>query len=102
MDKPRRFDARFFAAKVHPGAVPIVDPREMTDAVWISPAAALERNEDGTLPMIFPTIKTLEQLRGYRTPDDALSSLAGLSVRTIMPTLVITDDGFTLEIDEDE
>ena len=100
--EPRRYDTRFFAAKVPEGATPIVDVREMTDAVWITPDAALVRSDEGTLPMIFPTIKTLEQLRDYETTDDALASLAGLSVRTVLPTLVITETGITLEVDEDE
>ena len=74
----------------------------MTDALWISPAAAMERCDEGTLPMIFPTIKTIEQLCEYETTTDALASLAGRSVRTIMPTLVMTEDGPRLEIEGDE
>lgn len=100
--EPRRYDTRFFAAKVREGATPIVDAREMTDAVWITPDAAVARSDEGTLPMIFPTIKTLEQLRDYGTTDEALASLASRSVRTIMPTMVITESGIRLELDEDE
>ncbi len=100
--EPRRYDTRFFAAKVREGATPIVDPREMTDAVWITPVAALARCDEGALPMIFPTIKTLEQLRDYGTTDEVLASLAGRSVRTIMPTPVITESGVRSELDEDE
>jgi 8-oxo-dGTP pyrophosphatase MutT (NUDIX family) len=100
--EPRRYDTRFFAAKVREGATPIVDAREMTDAIWITPVAALARCDEGTLPMVFPTIKMLEQLRGYGTADEMLTSLAGQSVRTIMPTLVITESGVRLELDEDE
>ena len=100
--EPRRYDTRFFAAKVREGATPIVDPREMTDAVWITPDAALARSDEGTLPMIFPTIKTLEQLRDYGTTEEALASLAGRSVRTVLPTLVITETGIRLELEEGE
>ncbi len=52
--------------------------------------------------MIFPTIKTIEQLCDYETTTDAFASLAGRSVRTIMPTLVMTEDGPRLEIEGDE
>ena len=100
--EPRRYDTRFFAAKVREGATPIVDPREMTDAVWVTPDAAIARSDEGTLPMIFPTIKTLEQLRDYGTTEEALASLAGRSVRTVLPTLVITETGIRLELEEDE
>jgi 8-oxo-dGTP pyrophosphatase MutT (NUDIX family) len=99
--EPRRYDTRFFAAKVRSGAIPIVDPREMTDAIWIGPRAALQRCERGSLAMVFPTIKTIEQLQGYATVDDALAGFAGVQVRTIMPTLVITPTGVGLEIDDD-
>ncbi len=99
---PRRYDTRFFAARVPAGTSPIVDAREMTDALWISPGVAMERCDEGTLPMIFPTIKTIEQLCDYETTTDAFASLAGRSVRTIMPTLVITEDGPRLEIEGDE
>jgi recombination protein RecT len=97
--EPRRYDTRFFAAKVRHGALPIVDPREMTDAVWITPRAALLRNDEGTLPMVFPTIKTLEQLRDLASAGAALGDLARQSVRTIMPTLVITPTGIGMDMD---
>ena len=100
--RPRRFDTRFFAAKVREGATPIVDPREMTEAVWIRPDAALVSSDKGTMPMMFPTTQTLEQLRDYQTTDAALASLAGRPVRTVLPKIVITETGVTLEIDEDE
>jgi len=102
LPEPRRYDTRFFVAKVREGATPIVDAREMTDAVWITPDAAVARSDEGTLPMIFPTIKTIEQLRDYGTTDEVLAALAGRAVRTIMPTMVITESGITLELDEDE
>ena len=63
--EPRRYDTRFFAAKVRAGATPIIDPREMTDALWLSPGDALARLDRGELPMVFPTIKTIEIGRAH-------------------------------------
>lgn len=100
--EPRRYDTRFFAARVHAGAKPIVDPREMTDALWLRPTDALVRCEDGDLPMVFPTIKTIEALASYETTEAALSGFGGAPVRTILPTLVITPTGVGLQIDEDD
>jgi recombination protein RecT len=97
--EPRRYDTRFFAAKVWPDATAIVDPREMTDALWLTPTEALRRCDRGDVPMVFPTIKTLEQLARYRTADDALSGFAGSPVRTILPTLVITPTGVGMELE---
>jgi len=96
--EPRRYDTRFFAAKVRAGATPIVDPREMTDALWLTPGDALSRCDRGEVPMVFPTIKTLEELERYRTADEALAGFAGSPVRTIMPTLVITPTGVGMQL----
>lgn len=83
--EPRRFDARFFAARVQGGTAPIVDPREMTDARWITPAQALVEHARGELPMILPTVSSLERLREFSRTADALSALALENVVTILP-----------------
>lgn len=100
--EPRRFDTRFFAARVAPDAEPIVDPREMTDALWIPPAAALDRYRTGGLPMVFPTIKTLEQLSAYPDTTSALDKIRSAPVRTILPSLVITPTGVGLELNDED
>lgn len=99
--EPRRYDTRFFAAKVRPGATAIVDPREMTDALWLSPREALGRLDRGELPMVFPTIKTIEALSRYESADDALEGYGAEPVRTILPTLVVTPTGIGLDIRDD-
>ena len=83
--EPRRFDARFFAARVAANCTPIIDPREMTDALWIAPAPALERHAHGDLPMILPTVHTLERLCAFGTSEEALGALACGTVVTILP-----------------
>lgn len=97
--EPRRYDTRFFAAKVRAGAHAIIDPREMTDAVWITPADALRRNHEDTLPMVFPTIRTLEDLDGFPTVDAVLTDLGSRRIPAILPRLVVTPTGIGLEID---
>lgn len=97
--EPRRYDTRFLAAKVRHGAHAIVDPREMTDAVWLTPAAALARQAEGLLPMVFPTIRTLEDLAGFNTVDEILSDLSTRRVPSIMPRLVVTPTGIGMEVD---
>ena len=73
----------------------------MSDAVWLSPRAALTRCDQGTLPMVFPTIRTIEELARYPSVDDALDGYGAATVRTILPTLVITPTGVGLQIDDD-
>ena len=100
--EPRRFDTRFFAARVQADTKPMFDPREMTDAVWVTPQDALSRNQAGTLPMIFPTISTLQRLADYATAEDALREIGNASIPTVLPRLIITEKGVSLNIDEEE
>jgi len=97
--EPRRYDTRFFAAGVPSDAEPVIDPREMTDGVWLTPAAALARNGEGTLPMVFPTVKTLERLARYESVEEALYALADRDVPAILPRLVTTSTGVGMELD---
>ena len=100
--EPCRFDTRFFAARVQTDAEPIFDPREMTEARWLSPKEALARNQGGPLPMIFPTIDTLQRLADYTTVGDALRGIGDVSIPTLMPKLVLTEKGVRLQVGEEE
>lgn len=97
--EPRRFDTRFFAARVRGGTHPVVDPREMSEALWITPAEALRRNAEGSLPLVFPTFRTLEDLAAYPTVDIALAGLRGRRIVAILPRLQLRPDGIELEVD---
>lgn len=97
--EPRRYDTRFFAAKVRPGARAVVDPREMTDAIWITPAEAVERCRAGALPMVFPTIRTLEDLSAFASVDALLEDLGGRAIPVVLPRLVVTPTGIGMEVD---
>jgi 8-oxo-dGTP pyrophosphatase MutT (NUDIX family) len=97
--EPRRYDTRFFAARVPAGREVSADSREMTDALWLSPAAALARFAKRTLPMVFPTVRTLEQLAQFKTTADALQKLRVRDVEPVMPRLVRTETGVGIVID---
>ena len=97
--EPRRYDTHFFVAALPPDRTAAADAREMTDTVWSTPAAALERFEAGALPMVFPTVKTLETLRGYGSVEDALTSLRHRNVPRILPRLVRTEKGVAIVIE---
>lgn len=99
--EPRRYDTRFFAARVPEDREASLDPREMTDAVWIAPAEALARNRAGELPMVFPTLRTLEALADFGSPDEALAHFKGRDIPTVLPRLVRTPTGVGLELPEE-
>lgn len=95
----RRYDTHFFVAAVPDGRTARPDPREMVDAVWLTPRAALERFEAGTLPMVFPTVKTLESLAGYGSLDVVLDAYRGRPVERVLPRLVRTRSGVGIVVD---
>lgn len=100
--EPRRFDTRFFLAALPPGQRAAADPREMSDAAWLTPEAALERFREGTLPMVFPTVRTLESLCGHESLAALLAAFGGRDVACILPRLVRTADGVELVVDPEE
>ena len=96
--EPRRYDTRFFAARVPRGAAVVYDEREMTDAVWLTPRAALARHRDGRLPMIFPTIRTLEDLCDFATVDELLAYYRSRVITRVQPEIVRTATGVALRV----
>lgn len=98
--EPRRYDTHFFVGRLPDGRVVKPDPREMTEALWLPPAAALARFEQGELPMVFPTLKTLELLRGHDSVEHVLTSLRHREVPSILPRLVRTEAGVAIVVDE--
>lgn len=76
-DLPRRFDVTFFVARMPHGQVPVADEAEQFEPVWVRPADALQRHEEGTFFMIFPTIRTLQRLATFADADAVLAACAG-------------------------
>ena len=73
---PRRFDARFFAAALPPGAVASLEGDEVVDQVWIRPIDALDALADGSISFWLPTSATLQQLRAVVSFDEIPVRLA--------------------------
>ena len=73
---PRRFDTAFLVAAMPPGQEPVADETEQFEPVWLRPSDALKRHADGHLPMMFPTIRTLEHLLRYTDVRAALEACA--------------------------
>ena len=73
---PRRFDARFFAAELPPGARVSFEGDEVAGHAWLTPAAGLEAMADGRLAMWLPTSTTLQQLEHVRSIEEIRERLA--------------------------
>ena len=97
--EPRRYDTRFFYAALPAGGEATADAREMCDAVWLTPRAALERFREGALPMVFPTVRTIEDLLSFQNVEDAFRAVRGTTIKPILPSLVRVGDGVGIAID---
>ena len=84
-----RFDTWFFLAALPEGAEPKVDGSEIVDSRWYAPAAALEAGERGEIPLVFPTIKHLEQLSAFASADELLALARGRDVLPVQPKVVL-------------
>jgi 8-oxo-dGTP pyrophosphatase MutT (NUDIX family) len=84
-----RFDTRFYLVAAPLDAEPRVDGAECVDIGWYSPAGALEAYERDELLLVFPTIKTLEQLSPFGSADELLGWAYGREVVPIEPRVVM-------------
>ncbi len=87
-----RFDTWFYLATVPADATPVVDGSEIVDAAWYEPGAALEAHRSGSLFMVFPTIKHLEQLAGFASAAELLTHARGREVRPVQPRVVLSGE----------
>jgi 8-oxo-dGTP pyrophosphatase MutT (NUDIX family) len=83
----RRFDTHFFVARAPAGQAACADARETHDGIWIAPREALARRAAGSFALIFPTIKHLERIAAFASPDALLRYSAQKAVRTVMPEI---------------
>ena len=84
---PARYDTRFFVALAPEHQEALHDGRETVECQWVRPEEALRRHRAGHMPMISPTLKNLEELRGYRSASELVAEKAARDPRTI-PTIL--------------
>ena len=84
-----RFDTHFFLAPLPSGQEPRIDGEECVDLGWFTPQAALEAHHGGEIPLVFPTIKHLEQLSEFASVEELLSHARGRTVEPVEPRVVL-------------
>jgi 8-oxo-dGTP pyrophosphatase MutT (NUDIX family) len=75
--EPRRFDARFYLAMLPADQQPSFDDKETVDAVWVTPAEALEHRHGRQLPLPPPQVRTLMEMSSYASATAILEAAAG-------------------------
>ena len=85
--EPKRFDTRFFLAKVNAKQLASHDGFELTESFWIKPKDALVKLKEGKMNMILPTISNIEQLAEFSSAFEAFYFFEGLGNNAIEPIL---------------
>lgn len=89
--EPRRYNTHFFFALAPASQDPMADAHETHDGIWVAPADALERYGQGSMHLVYPTIKHLQRLRAFHSAQAAAEYARRKPVLTIMPHA--PDDG---------
>jgi 8-oxo-dGTP pyrophosphatase MutT (NUDIX family) len=97
----RRFNTRFFLARLPEGQVPDHDRMELTESSWMTPAFALAEHEAGRIVLMPPTIKTIEELLSFPNTAQLFAAARLQRIWTILPEAFRTADGFGIRLPHD-
>lgn len=87
-EETRRFDARFFMARVPADAAASHDTRETVASEWLAPRAALERFARREIVLAPPTYRTVQHFAALPSAHDALAH-APATVPTYAPRALV-------------
>ena len=72
---PKRFAVPFFVALAPQDQTPVADESEQFEPVWVQAQQALTQYNAGQMPMIYPTLRTLEKLAPYASAPALLAAV---------------------------
>jgi 8-oxo-dGTP pyrophosphatase MutT (NUDIX family) len=84
-----RFDTHFFLAEAPAGQEARADGSECVDLGWFTPQGALDAYAREEIVLVFPTIRTLEQLAPFGSATELLEWAAGREVVPVQPRVVV-------------
>ena len=94
---PRRFDARFFIARIPTNQTPIHDDGELVHSKWISPKEILRRAEAEEMVLMSPTLRMVKNLALFDSARQVIESAAANQIdelaRVLPGTRVIVMPG---------
>jgi 8-oxo-dGTP pyrophosphatase MutT (NUDIX family) len=88
VNNSRRFDTRFFAARLPAGQQPAHDEHETTESLWTTASGAIAAAERREIVLPPPTWIMLRELESFRSVDDVLASMHGRTVERREPESV--------------
>ncbi len=71
---PRRFDARFFIARIPKGQIPLHDNRETVHSEWMSPTDILQNFDDKKMNIMSPTLAMVRALSKFSSTEQVIES----------------------------
>lgn len=86
-----RFDTHFFLARAPADVRAVADGVECVDLRWSSAAAALEAHAAGELPLVFPTLRHLQELATFATVADLVSHARARKIQPVQPRVVMRE-----------
>ena len=92
--QPRRYNTRFFVARVPAQQEALHDGFETIESIWIRPEDALERFGAGELNLISPTFKNLQAIAGFDSTEALLEAKRRIdpaSIPTILPRIISSE-----------
>ena len=84
-----RFDTHFFLAAAPAGQEARADGSECVDLGWFTPQGALDAYAREEIVLVFPTIRTLEQLAAFGSATELIEWASGRDVVPVQPRVVL-------------
>lgn len=81
----KRFDTRFFLARIPAGQVPLHDTIEMTESRWMTPADALTAHRQREIRLMPPTLRTLEDISRFNDTEALRQYATHRKIYPILP-----------------
>jgi 8-oxo-dGTP pyrophosphatase MutT (NUDIX family) len=99
--EPRRFDTRFFLARLPEGQAAVHDRMELTESCWMTTAFALAEHAAGRIVLMPPTLKTIEELQAFSRTGDLFAAARSRRIAAILPEAFRADNRFGVRLPND-
>lgn len=99
--EPRRFDTRFFLARLPERQAAVHDRMELTESCWMTTGSALADQEAGRIALMPPSLKTIEELHAFSCIEPLFASARSQRIHTILPEAFWTADSFGVRLPND-
>ena len=86
--EPRRYDTRFFLARMPDNQAARHDESETTELAWMTPREAIERCERGLILLPPPTWTTLKRMQRHETTEELFEWATSVAIPRVQPLLI--------------